>query len=130
MTAAQVEGADLVLTAERAHRARIAALATDAPARTFTLLEFARLATAMLPAEPPDAWELVAAAASARGQFPPAEPGLDDLPDPVVGDLPEHEHVVAMLQQATTAIAAALQQVDRQGRQARMTGRHSAAHRE
>lgn len=48
LSAALIDQADLVLTAERAHRAAVTALVPAAVTRTFTLLEFAR----SLPAEP------------------------------------------------------------------------------
>jgi protein-tyrosine phosphatase len=44
LTAADVASADLVLTAERAHRSAVVALHPRALRRTFTLLEFAELA--------------------------------------------------------------------------------------
>jgi protein-tyrosine phosphatase len=51
-TAALVEPADLILTAERTHVVRIAALAPDAFARTMTLPEFVGRATAGTTATP------------------------------------------------------------------------------
>lgn len=44
LTAPMVDDADLVLTAERAHRSRVVRLSPRAVRRTFTLLEFAELA--------------------------------------------------------------------------------------
>ncbi|GGK29924.1 protein-tyrosine-phosphatase [Pilimelia terevasa] len=86
--------AQLVLTASRAHRAECARLAPAAVGRTFTLLQFARLA-AVLPAdelgEEADPGErlhrLVGAVPRLRAQAAPRMPEDDDLRDPVTGPL-------------------------------------------
>jgi protein-tyrosine phosphatase len=88
LVAEHVVAADLVLGATREHRAAAVVLHPRAAARTFTLREFARLATrvdaASLPADDPvgRARALVAAAAANRGLVPPQRPRDDDVDDP------------------------------------------------
>jgi protein-tyrosine phosphatase len=88
LVAEHVVAADLVLGATREHRAAAVVLHPRAAARTFTLREFARLASAVDPAALPsgDAEEraraLVKAAAANRGLVPPDSPRDDDLEDP------------------------------------------------
>jgi protein-tyrosine phosphatase len=79
-----VEGAALVLTAERRHRAAAVTLVPTAAARTFTLRELDRLLAAVTPAEI-DRRGLVAAAAGQRGLVPPRRPADDDVADPFRG---------------------------------------------
>ena len=91
LVAEHVVGADLVLGATREHRAAAVVLHPRAASRTFTLREFARLASAVDPAslgaqDPVErARELVRAAASQRGLVPPDRPSDDDLADPYQG---------------------------------------------
>ena len=83
-----VQDADLVLAATREHRAAAVVLHPRAAAHTFTLLEFARLLTAVDPAELPGgdleerARAVVRGAASKRGIVRPPTPDDDDLSDP------------------------------------------------
>lgn len=89
VTAPMLTRAQLVLTATRGQRAHCVALAPAAVRRTFTLLQFARLATLV----PPDrmaglgatdrARALLGGVATARGTVQPAPAALDDLADPV-----------------------------------------------
>lgn len=81
-----VETADLVLGAERAHRAAAVELAPRAASRCFTLLELAWLLQEVRPEDLPHGMPergraLVAAAAGQRGMRYPLPPL--DLPDPV-----------------------------------------------
>jgi protein-tyrosine phosphatase len=103
-----VTQADLVLTAERSHRLFVAQVDAEARGRTFTLTEFDRLAIVALRIGVLNPWELVAAAAALRGQFLPADPTEDDLPDPVQGSPGQHEAVVARIDRHTARIAASL----------------------
>lgn len=90
LTAPMVAEADLVLTAQRRHRAAAVTLAPPAHAKVFTILEFARLARHVdqvrLGAAGPGARgrELVRHAARLRGTIPPSETG-DDIADPYGG---------------------------------------------
>jgi protein-tyrosine phosphatase len=95
-------GADLVLTAEAAHRDAIMAVAPSAFRRTFTMKEFARLArhaTATTPAE------VVAELAWRRGTDGPLEPQADDMPDPYRGRISQAREVAA---QVTAAVRTTL----------------------
>lgn len=91
LVAEHVVGADLVLGATREHRAAAVVLHPRAASRTFTLREFARLVSAVDPAQlvshdPVErARELVKAAAGRRGLVPPDTPRDDDLADPYQG---------------------------------------------
>ena len=95
----QVAAADLVLAAAREHRGAAVVLAPRQSARSFTLLEFARLAAAVDPALLPQgdpverARELVRLAATQRGLVRAARPEDDDIPDPYRG--PERVFVEA-----------------------------------
>jgi protein-tyrosine phosphatase len=119
LVAEHVAGADLVLGATREHRAAAVVLHPRAASRTFTLREFARLVSAVEPAQltaadPVErARELVRAAAGRRGLVPPDTPRDDDLADPYQG--PEHgftlcgDLVQAGLQRPLDLIASAVQ---------------------
>lgn len=83
LNAAMIEQADLVLTAERAHRAAVTALVPTAVTRTFTLLEFAR----SLPAEATDRADgtpqgLIDIVEAGRIHAGPSR-SSDDLADPI-----------------------------------------------
>ncbi len=85
LTSAMVLESDVILTAERSHRAAVVTLVPDALHRTFTLLQFARLLRAgeSLQTETggiDDPAVLVDIARRARSL---SQPGDDDLVDPV-----------------------------------------------
>jgi protein-tyrosine phosphatase len=101
----RIVAADLVLTAERAHRVDVAAMASDWVTRTFTIAEFARLCEPALRAGAVNPRELVAAAASLRGQLRLGDPGADDIPDPIAKGLEAHLQVVEILQRHVRQIA-------------------------
>lgn len=103
-----VEQADLVLTAERCHRAGVASLVPSAPSRTFTLLEFARLSVAAVRVGVAGPSELVVAAAALRPQLAVPDARTDDIPDPVTGGAAVHERMLARVQQAVVVVADAL----------------------
>lgn len=104
---AQLAQADLVLTATRAHRIPLVGLHPPVRERTFTLREFARLASvACTDARTP--WELVRVVSSLRGTLPPAHPTDDDITDPINGSFEDHARAVALIAAATAEIAGAL----------------------
>jgi protein-tyrosine phosphatase len=119
LVAAHVAGADLVLAATREHRAAAVVLHPRAAGRTFTLREFARLVSAVDPAQltaqdPVErARQLVRAAAGNRGLVPPETPSHDDLADPYQG--PEQGFAICAdlvqrsLQRPLDLLAAAVQ---------------------
>jgi protein-tyrosine phosphatase len=109
--AEQLRAAGLILTATRAQRSACVALAPTALRRTFTLRQFARLATAAIdrgcpvpdsqrhPAARLDA--AVSAAGRARaGLQPPARPDEDDLTDPVGQPIAEFRRCVHEIERA------------------------------
>jgi protein-tyrosine phosphatase len=80
LTTALAGDADLILTAERAHRDQVIHDLPNAFKRTFTLAEFARLVERARTGEASDAVAAVAAVAAARAGAAPGHD--DDLPDP------------------------------------------------
>lgn len=84
----RLQAANLVLTASRRHRGWVVTQAPAVLGRTFTILQFARLADQVAEIAGPDPSELgqqlVAAAKLARaGMQPVATPDLDDVNDPI-----------------------------------------------
>lgn len=108
LTAAHLDRASLVLTAERRHRAQAAALAPWVAPVTFTLLEFARSSTTAVRVGVMNPPELVAAAAGFRAAASAAAPALDDLADPVHGTSQDHELMLSTAQRAVTVVVGAL----------------------
>lgn len=90
LRADDVARADLVLTANRAHRAKVLGLLPSASARVFTLRQFVRLLAAARTQPPldttgfdhPGEW-LLASAGAARGLAVPQRPEDDDVADPI-----------------------------------------------
>lgn len=78
-----VAGADLILTATRAHRSDVARLLPRASRVTFTLPQFARLIAETAAEDASDLHTLVADAAAERGLVPPPRNAdEDDVEDP------------------------------------------------
>jgi protein-tyrosine phosphatase len=106
VTAARATGADLVLTATRDLRSRVLEEAPRALKRTFTIREFAALATGdperRRVSGPVD---LVAQAASGRGSAQILE---YDVPDPIGRSAEVHRQVAEMLDADCEAIARAV----------------------
>jgi protein-tyrosine phosphatase len=107
LTSAMVEDADLVLTASRALRSRALEEAPRALRRTFTLREFAALATSVV--LPNTSWEsaptLVRHLASWRGSV---DVGEYDVPDPMGQPIGVHQDVANVIDSSCTEIARAL----------------------
>lgn len=75
--------ADLILTAERTHRAHLATMHPQGLRRTFCLREFHRLLTAARPYQPVSSiHDMVAIAAAARGMIPSVPAATDAIADP------------------------------------------------
>lgn len=90
LTADAVVAADLILTAERAHRAAVVLLDPTALRRTFTMRQFARLASSVHDDSARGFTRsagraLVSEALRARGGMQPVDLVDDDIPDPVGG---------------------------------------------
>jgi protein-tyrosine phosphatase len=81
-----IADADLILTAEIAHRDAVTRADRRARGRTFTLREFGRLGAGLGPLpHPPSADDLrarVAEVAAHRAALPPAAPKMDNIADP------------------------------------------------
>ncbi len=122
LSADLVRGADLVLAADRGHRAAVARLVPAAHARLFTLRQAARLAAVLIGGDLPTAvalppagdvrgrlrW-LVDELDAARGSGPYHQD--DDVPDPhVIGDA-AHEPVMSLLATAVTDLDGAVRVV-------------------
>jgi len=90
LTAALIAESDLVLTATRAHRGKVAAMHPEALRRVFTFCDFADLVAGIValsaPRSPmdPRAWvrQVTEQAAASRGLNPPLEPAQADIVDP------------------------------------------------
>src|SRR3954452_10171685 len=116
LPARDVEMADLVLTASRAHRSAVLELEPRALRRTFTMREFTRLLTALdptdhaaLPADPRErAHALVAAALAQRGQGAPVDPEDDAIPDPVQGTVEDHAEAARRIHAAVRPLVDAI----------------------
>jgi protein-tyrosine phosphatase len=114
VTADMVAGAELVITATRAHRATVVELYPPAVQYTFTLRELARLAAALPPGDQVPIEPLarlrsfVAAAAGARGACMPGDPAADDVADPYGGNDARYAKVWSNLVAATSQILTAL----------------------
>jgi protein-tyrosine phosphatase len=86
-----VRAADLVLCAERDHRAEVVTLVPAATRRAFTLREFGRLLTGINTAELSGAGvaeradAMLNLAARRRGTVPVTDAADDDIPDPYRG---------------------------------------------
>jgi len=107
VTERRVALADLILTATREQRLPVAAIRADLAGRTFTVLEFARLA-ASLDAVPPAPARLVAVLADARDRMLPRSAADDDLEDPTGGGFTDHEQVVRRINLAARDVSRAL----------------------
>jgi protein-tyrosine phosphatase len=115
LTAEIVEGADLVLTAERSHRAAVATLAPRASRRAFTIKQFARVLDGLEAGDLADVrspQDLVDRVARLRGVVPPpADPADDDVDDPYRRSAATHERVADEIDAALATIADALRAV-------------------
>jgi len=87
ISVSMIGDADLILTASRQHRSAVVRLAPAAIGRTFTMLQFARLAGAVEPIMAAHSDELgrqlLVEAKAARSRLQPVRPEEDDLPDPM-----------------------------------------------
>ena len=77
-----ITDSDLILTADRSHRAAVAVLDPAAARRTWTLRQFARAAGHVPAGSVHDGWELVGAVQHARAQLQPVDPVDEDVLDP------------------------------------------------
>jgi protein-tyrosine phosphatase len=115
LTAEIVEGADLVLTAERSHRAAVVSLAPRASRRTFTIKQFARVLDGLEPGDLANVrspQDLVDRVARLRGVVPPpADPADDDVDDPYRRSEATHERVADEIDAALATVADALRAV-------------------
>ncbi|MFJ3380044.1 low molecular weight phosphatase family protein [Curtobacterium sp. NPDC090217] len=115
LTESIAAGADLVLTAERSHRADVVRLAPRAAKRAFTIKQFARVLDGLEPSDLADVHSpqaLVERVARLRGTVaPPADPADDDVDDPYRRSEATHARVADELDRALTLIADALRAV-------------------
>ncbi|SOC88840.1 protein-tyrosine phosphatase [Curtobacterium sp. 314Chir4.1] len=115
LTPAIAGAADLVLTAERSHRAAVVSLAPRAAKRAFTIKQFARVLDALEPSDldgVDTAEQLVERVARLRGTVPqPVDPAEDDVDDPYRRSAATHERVADEIAAALDVIADALRAV-------------------
>ena len=108
LTASLLDGVDLVVTAARSHRSAVVELAPALVRRTFTLLELARLLTAVPPEGTTTAERvrsIPAAAARARTMVPS---GDDDVIDPIGRPAQVYRRSFGQILPAVEAVAAAV----------------------
>jgi protein-tyrosine phosphatase len=111
LTPALIAGSDLVLTATRAHRGKVAIMDPKAMRRVFTFRDFADLVagvdglSAPLTPADPRAWvrRVTEKAAASRGLRPPLEPAHADIVDPFGR---EEEVFATMAQQVVESMPA------------------------
>lgn len=100
--------ADLVLTAERAHRDEVMTLVPSAFRRTFAMKEFARLARLVTMPPTADPVSVVAAMARARHIGGAVDECEDDIPDPFRGKLHEARLIAEQIDDTVHATIAVL----------------------
>ena len=114
LVAEQIAAADLVLTATRDHRMRVAQLVPEATARTFTIAEYALLTRAVDPSAvtgdaPADrARALTQHALELRGKVQPGSPKDLDLADPYMLELDVFRSTGKQLDEALRTIVEAI----------------------
>lgn len=112
LTSSHVAGADLVLTAESAHRSVIVQADPPTFRRTFTLREFGRLGAGLPPLAGAPTRQLlrhrVAEVAGQRGWVDAPDPGADEIGDPFRASLDVARRTAAEIHAAVVAIVAAL----------------------
>jgi protein-tyrosine phosphatase len=108
LTPALLDGVDLVVTAAREHRAAVVEIAPALVRRTFTLLELARLLTAVPPEGTTTAERLLAVPAAAARARTLVQPGDDDVVDPIGRPAAVYRRSLDQMLPAVDAIAAAL----------------------
>ncbi|MFJ4221398.1 low molecular weight phosphatase family protein [Curtobacterium luteum] len=115
LTASIASAADLVLTAERSHRAAVVSLAPRATKRTFTIREFGRVLDALEPADlagVASVPELIERVARLRGTVAvPSDPGEDDVDDPYRRSEATHARVADEIDRALSTVTDALRAV-------------------
>lgn len=112
-TAEEVDSADLVLTATRAHRTAVLRMAPGSMRRTFTLRELGRLVPLIEPAGSADgpvlrAAAVVAQASAIRGSALASDPLADDVADPYLRPVEAFRECADLLSQEIDAILGAL----------------------
>ncbi|MFZ7086693.1 low molecular weight phosphatase family protein [Curtobacterium sp. RRHDQ10] len=108
----RIAAADLVLTADRTHRAAVVGDVPRASRTTFTILQAARLIAGLEPEDRDavdDVPSLVAAMAVAKSYVAPVlDPSDDDVEDPYRRSTATHERVADRISDAVDVIADAL----------------------
>jgi protein-tyrosine phosphatase len=100
------EDADLVLAASRQHRDLVITALPNAYKRTFTMKEFARLASDVPPSDEPR--DVVAAAAALRGKVAPVAASEDDVRDPFRGEIKHAKSIAEEITESVYATVSAL----------------------
>lgn len=107
LTAAEVERADLILTAEEEHRAVVARVAPAALSRTWTLLHFAYLIDESSSEREADLGcpdELLSCARHSQSRTQPLSPEEMNLADPITGSMRRFRRCADTIETALTHI--------------------------
>ena len=111
LTTALVRESDVILTAERAHRAAVVRMEPSAARRTFTIREFGRLAEAVpliSEIDDPDALRSRVAEIAAQRGLVSAPGGADDIGDPFGADTDTARRTAAQISDAVDEAITAL----------------------
>jgi protein-tyrosine phosphatase len=116
LTVALIAQSDLVLTATRVHRGKVAAMQPKALRRVFTFRDFADLVAGIdglsAPLTPPDprGWvrQVTEQAAASRGLNPPLEPAHADIVDPFGREEEVFATMAQQIEQSMPAVVRAL----------------------
>jgi protein-tyrosine phosphatase len=100
-----ISGAELILTMELSQRSWVSGEVPGVMRRTFTLLEFARLAVAMRGSHPESLEDMVQRAAANRAVYPVAPDGSDEIADPNGRTIEVYRTVFTQIQNAIQGIA-------------------------
>jgi protein-tyrosine phosphatase len=108
LTAGLIGQAELILTMSPNQRSWVTGEVPGAIGRSFTLLEFARLAVAVRGQGPESVSDMVRRAAASRGVYPVAPGGSDEIADPHGGALEDYRAAFEAVDRAVAVAAGEL----------------------
>jgi protein-tyrosine phosphatase len=108
-----IAGAELILTMNLEQRSWVSGEAPLALQRTFTLREFARLATAVRSQRPQSVTDMIRRAATSRAVYPVAAGGTDEIADPHGGSIDDYKAAFSAVERSVEVVAAELMRYER-----------------
>ncbi|MDR1394539.1 MAG: hypothetical protein LBJ62_11410 [Bifidobacteriaceae bacterium] len=100
--------AELILTMEQSQRSWVLAENPAAVKRTFTLVEFARLAVAVRGQNPQSVSDMIRRAADSRAVYRPVDEANDEIPDPHGRLIDDYRTAVSAIDQAVSVVVGEL----------------------